>query len=119
MQEKLEKVLEVKFFANESGNEPVREWLKELPIEEKKSIGRDIATVQYEWPIGKPLVDNLGNGLWEVRTKLKNKIARIIFLINDGKMILLHGFIKKTQKTPKPDLDLANKRAKTFFRGNK
>ncbi len=116
MKEKLVKVLEVKFFATLNGTEPVREWLFELSIADRKIIGQDILTVQYEWPIGKPLVDNLGKGLWEVRIKLDNRIARIIFIIDKKLMVLLHGFIKKSQKTPKIDLELANKRVKEYAR---
>lgn len=54
-----------------------------------------------------------GNGLWEVRSKLRGgKISRVIFTEAHGSMVLLHGFIKKSQKTPKQDLDLAHKRKK-------
>ena len=71
--------------------------------------------VQYCWPIGKPLVGNLGNGLWEVRSQLPDRIARVIFCVDAGTMVLLHGFIKKTQKTPKWELDLALKRKKQLI----
>jgi len=83
-----------------------------LPKEERKIIGEDVLKVQYCWPIGKPLVDGLGRGLWEVRSRLETRIARVIFYVEDGKMILLHGFIKQTQKTPQQDIDLALKRKK-------
>ncbi len=77
------------------------EWLKDLVRLIKKLIGEDIKTVQYGWPLGMPLVGNLGQGLWEVRTKISNKrIARIIFFIDDNTMVLINGFIKKTQKIP-------------------
>jgi phage-related protein len=75
-----EKPLQVKFFRQDSGREPVREWLKDLPPEERKVIGEDIKTVQWGWPIGMPLVRPLGEGLFEVRSKLTNRIARVIFL---------------------------------------
>lgn len=106
------KKLDVKFFKTSSGNEPVREWLLSLSKQERAIIGEEILKVQYCWPIGKPIVDNLGNGMWEVRIKLHDKIARVLFYINQRDMILLNGFIKKTQKTPKPELDLALKRKK-------
>ncbi len=106
------KKLEVLFFATETGNEPVREWLLSLARDERKTIGEDILKVQYCWPIGKPLVGTLGNGLWEVRSRLVGRISRVIFCVEDQTMILLHGFIKKTQKTPKHELDLATKRKK-------
>ena len=81
-----------------------------MPDAEKRSIGEDIAYVQYKWPIGKPRVDHISGPIWEVRSNLGNRIARTLFAVADGEMILLHGFIKKTQKTPKADLDLAKKR---------
>ena len=76
---KAERPLKVVFFKTEAGNEPVREWLKGLSKEDCKVIGTDILTVQYAWPIGKPLVDNLGDGIWEVRSRLDNRIARTLF----------------------------------------
>jgi phage-related protein len=108
------KKLDVRFFASLSGAEPVREWLLSLSKQDKAIIGEDILKVQYSWPIGKPLVDNLGNGLWEVRSRLNDRIARVIFFIFEKKMILLHGFIKKTQKTPIQELEIALKRKKLF-----
>ncbi len=104
------KKLDVRFFCTNTGNEPVREWLITLSKEDKKIIGDDILKVQFCWPLGKPLVDNLGEGLWEVRSRLNDRIARVIFYIVGNKMILLHGFIKKTQKTPRQELELAKKR---------
>jgi phage-related protein len=98
------------FFRTERGNEPVREWLLSLARNDRKAIGSDILKVQYTWPIGKPLVGNLGNGLWEVRSSLEDRIARVIFCLDAKRMILLHGFIKKTQKTPKQVLYLALRR---------
>ncbi len=108
--------LEVYFFLSETGAEPVRDWLRELSPADKKTIGEDIKTVQFGWPLGMPLVDHLGGDIWEVRTRLNRRIARMLFANEDGKMILLHGFIKKDQKTPKPDLDLAKNRLKQLRR---
>ncbi len=104
------KPLNVKFFKQTSGKEPVREWLKSLPSADRKLIGEDIKTVQWSWPLGMPLVRNLKDGLWEVRTDLENRIARVIFCTKDGNIVLLHGIIKKTQKTPKEDIALAKRR---------
>jgi phage-related protein len=104
--------LDAMFFKTDQGNEPVREWLLSLPKAERKMIGDDVLKVQYCWPIGKPLVGNLGHGLWEVRCGLGDRIARIIFCVEGSAMVLLHGFIKKTQKTPKQELELAVKRMK-------
>jgi phage-related protein len=105
-----ERQLDAVFFKTDVGNEPVREWLRLLPKGERKTIGEDVLKVQYCWPMGKPLVDNLGNGMWEVRSRLEDRIARVIFCVEGRTMVLLHGFIKKTQKTPKHELDLAVKR---------
>ena len=112
---KAERPLKVVFFKTETGNEPVREWLKELSKEDCKVIGTDILTVQYAWPVGKPLVDNLGDGIWEVRSRLDNRIARTLFAVVDEEIVLLHGFIKKQQRTPQDELDLAKKRKKQYL----
>jgi len=109
---KAKRQLDVVFFRTAGGTEPVRDWLLSLNKAERKIIGDDILKVQYCWPIGRPLVGNLGDGLWEVRSRLANRIARTIFYLETHTMVLLHGFIKKTQKTPKKDLDLAIARKK-------
>jgi phage-related protein len=111
---KAERPLKVVFFKTDTGNEPVREWLKELSKEDCKVIGADILTVQYVWPAGKPLVDHLGDGLWEVRSRLDNRIARTLFVVVDQEIVLLHGFIKKQQKAPKDELELAKKRKRQY-----
>lgn len=103
-------VLAVRFFREGSGNEPVREWLQALPAEERREIGADIRAVQLSWPIGMPVVGHLGDDIWEVRTRLSNRIARVLFVLEQDEMILLHGFIKKDRKTPKPELELARQR---------
>jgi phage-related protein len=107
------KRLPARFYRTDSGREPVREWLKELSLEDRKVIGEDIKDVEFAWPIGMPLVRSLGNELWEVRSSLpRGRIARVIFGVERGGMVLLHGFMKKTQKTPQQDIDLALKRKK-------
>lgn len=105
-----ERKLDAVFFRTEQGTEPVRESLLTLSKAERKTIGDDVLKVQYCWPIGKPLVDNLGSGLWEVRSRLGDRIARVIFCVDGQTMVLLNGFVKKTRKTPKRELDLAAKR---------
>jgi len=77
---------------------------------EKRTIGEDVKTVQFGWPLGMPLVRKLEPGLWEIRSNLPSGIARIVFTIQDNAMILLHGFIKKSRKTPLDDLQLARQR---------
>jgi phage-related protein len=105
------KRLPARFYRSDSGREPVREWLKGLELEDRKAIGEDIKDVEFSWPIGMPLVRSIGRELWEVRSRLpRSRIARVIFCTEPDCMVLLHGFIKKTQKTPKHDIDLALKR---------
>jgi phage-related protein len=106
-----EKIVPARFYQTETGNEPVREWLKQLEASDRKIVGADIKTVEYGWPIGMPTCRSMRKGLYEVRSDLPSgKIARVLFCIYEEKMILLHGFIKKTQKTSAQDLDLALKR---------
>jgi phage-related protein len=104
----------VKFFATEAGSEPAREFLQELPKNERIILGEDIKAAQWSNPWRKPIVDSLGKGLWEVRSTLPNTIARILFFEYDGTMILLHGFKKKTQQTPTDIIKLANSRKKLY-----
>jgi phage-related protein len=104
----MDKKITVLFYRTTVGNEPVREWLLGLDEIDRKIIGIDIKTVEYGWPIGMPVSRPLGKGLYEVRSNISNKrIARVIFAIVDHYMILLNGFVKKTQKTPKEETDLA------------
>jgi phage-related protein len=110
------------FFRTDAGGEPLRDWLKSLPLEQdRKRIGEDIKTVEFGWPIGMPVCRPLGDGVYEVRTSLaQNRIARVLFYIDKkGRMVLLHGFIKKTQKTPDEDLDLARQNKNKHQRGLK
>lgn len=108
-----DKKLKVAFYRSRTGAEPVREWLKGLPVEDRQILGRDLRLVELGWPIGMPLCRPLGGGLWEVRSTLaSNRIARVIFCAMGGYMVLLHGFIKKTQKTPDTELNLARTRQK-------
>lgn len=109
-------ILEVNFYSTEQGNEPVRGWLKSLSAFDKKRIGEDVKTVQFGWPLGMPLVKHLDGDIWEVRVNLSTSIARVLFALNGGSMVLIHGFIKKQQKTLKSDLDLAKDRAKKLRR---
>ncbi|HEV2329970.1 MAG TPA: type II toxin-antitoxin system RelE/ParE family toxin [Verrucomicrobiae bacterium] len=110
-----ERPLNVVFFQTATGHEPVREWLRGLPKEDRKAIGADILSVQYAWPVGKPLVDNLGDGIWEIRSRLPNRIARTLFAVADEEIVLLHGFIKKQQQTPQQELALARKRKREYL----
>jgi phage-related protein len=107
------------FFRTETGREPVRDWLQELPKGERKIIGIDIMTVQFRWPLGMPLVAHIGSGIWEVRSQLPTRIARTLFFVHEREIILLHGFIKKTRKTPKEDRALALKRKNAYLKSAK
>jgi phage-related protein len=101
------------FYRTPGGTEPVRDWLKSLPSEDRRLIGQDIATVEYGWPVGMPVCRSLGLGLWEVRSDLhRNRTARVLFCISQDRMVLLHGFMKKTRQTPDADVSLARKRMK-------
>lgn len=107
------KRLPARFYRSDSGREPVREWLRKLDPVDRKTLGEDIKDVEFSWPVGMPLVRPLGQGLWEVRSNLSGgRIARVIFTEEYGSMVLLHAFMKKTQATPKQDIDLALKRKK-------
>jgi phage-related protein len=106
------------FFRTEAGREPVREWLRDLTKKERRIIGVDIMTVQFRWPLGMPLVRNLGSGIWEVRSKLPTRIARILFFVHEEEIVLLHGFIKKTRKTPTEDRALALQRKNAYLKNS-
>ena len=112
----VEPILDIRFYATDLGTEPVREWLKLLPAVDRKVIGEDMKTVQFGWPLGMPLVRSMGGGIWEVRIRLENRIARVLFVLDGSTMVLLHGFIKKTQATSQSDLDLAKDRLKQLRR---
>ncbi len=110
-------VLTVVFYRAESGNEPVREWFKELSREDKRKIGEDLKTAQLGWPLGMPLIRKIQKDLWEVRTALDSGIARVFFTVDGEYMILLHGFIKKSQKIPQHELKTALVRLGQYRRG--
>jgi phage-related protein len=107
--------ISVAFYRTPAGTEVVRNWLRGLAAEDRNAIGQDLMRVQYRWPVGMPLCRALGEGLWEVRSELPSaRIARVLFSIRKGKILLLHGFIKKTPKTPPEELALARKRDREF-----
>ncbi|MDO8721711.1 MAG: type II toxin-antitoxin system RelE/ParE family toxin [Syntrophales bacterium] len=105
-----EPILSVKFFRTEAANEPVREFLCDLPPRDRKVIGTDIKEVQFGWPLGMPLVKKMEKDLWEVRSHIEGRIARVLFTVIEKQMVLLHAFIKKSQKTPQSDLNTAKAR---------
>jgi phage-related protein len=109
------------FYRTETGNEPVRQWLKAMAREDRRLIGEDIKTVEFGWPIGMPACRPMGGGLHEVRTNLSgNRIARVFFYVDlRQRMVLLHGILKKTQATPESDLNLARRNKRLHEEGLK
>jgi phage-related protein len=109
----MDKRISATFYKTPAGNEPVREWLKELDKDDRRIIGEDIKTVEEGWPVGMPVAKKLDTKLYEVRSNISDKrIARVLFTIVGNLMVLLSGFIKKTQTTPKSEIDLAKQRMK-------
>jgi phage-related protein len=105
----------VVFYRTRGGIEVVRDWLRSLDDPDRGIVGQDLMRVQYRWPVGMPLCRALGDGLWEVRSNLpRNRIARVLFGLHQGRIVALHGFIKKTRKTPSEDLALARRRQREF-----
>ncbi|HSS48817.1 MAG TPA: type II toxin-antitoxin system RelE/ParE family toxin [Thermoanaerobaculia bacterium] len=102
--------MRVVFYRTQAGNEPVRQWLKDMEREDRKVLGEDVKTAQYGWPLGMPLIRKLEPGLWEVRSRLPQGIARVLFTVSERTMVLLHGFVKKSQKTPPEELRTARQR---------
>jgi phage-related protein len=105
------KRLPAAFYQTSAGGQPVRDWLRGLSTEDRKAIGDDIRTVEFGWPIGMPICRPMGDGLFEVRTNLAGgRIARVLLAVEQGQAVLLHGFIKKSQKTPQRELRTAKTR---------
>ena len=101
------------FYRSSGGKEPVREWLKALDAPDRLAVGQDLMRAQWRWPVGMPLCRGMGQGLWEIRTELPSKrIARVLLSLDEGALVALHAFIKKTQKTPDDELALARRRQK-------
>ena len=115
--EKAPRKIDLVFFRSDSGSEPVREWLKDLDEAERRAIGTDLLRAQWRWPVGMPLCRPMGKGLWEVRTDLpRNRTSRVLICFYRDRLVALHGFMKKTRKTPDEDLALARKRQKELER---
>lgn len=103
----------VRFYRSAAGSEPALEWLRSLNREDRRAIGLDLMRVQLGWPVGMPLVRSLKGGLWEMRSRLPSqRIARLTLCFHQNNLVVLHGFIKKTQKTPMEELALAKRRMK-------
>lgn len=105
------KKIDLVFYRTTAGNEPVRDWLSGLDPAGRRAVGFDLHRVQFGWPVGMPLVRPMGKGLFECRTDLPDgMIARVLFCFHDGELYALHGFIKKSKRTPPEDLKIARKR---------
>jgi phage-related protein len=115
MAEEPPRKIPVVFYRTRGGLEVVRDWLRDLDTADRHAIGQDLMRVQYRWPVGMPLCRSLGGGLWEVRSALPaNRIARVLFSVHRDRIVALHGFIKKSRKTPDQDLTLARRRKREF-----
>jgi phage-related protein len=105
------KPMPLAFWRASSGREPVREWLQTMAQSDRAVIGADLRAIQFGWPIGMPLVRKLADAVWEARSSLPSKReARLLFTANEDQIVVLHGFIKKAQKTPRGEIELAQKR---------
>lgn len=105
------------FYQELTERQPVNEWIKKLDRHEQETITQDLKTLQLRWPMGLPLVKALGSGFWELRSTFKTRIARSIFIVIQGHIIILHSFIKKTQKIPPNEMAIARKRLKALNDG--
>ena len=106
----MDRPIPVVFFQLDSGREPVRDWIKGLDRQNRKLVGEDIKTLQFGWPLGMPVARKVAEDLWELRSRLKTGIARTFFTVYAGHIVLVHGYVKKTQKTPTKDLAVAKRR---------
>ena len=107
----------VLFYQTPGGNDVVLNWIRSFDASDRRVIGEDLRTVQIGFPLGLPLCRNLGDGLWEVRSALpsKREVRLIFFQSRTPKaLVIVHGFIKKTQTTPIADLNLARNRMREF-----
>ncbi len=105
-----EPILRVAFYASEGGRESVREWLRELDRSDWRTIGADLETAQFGWPMGMPLIRQLDADLWEVRSRLRDGVARTVFTVEGHTMVILQAFVKKRAKAPEVELDVARRR---------
>jgi phage-related protein len=107
-------MFEVVFYRTDAGSEPALDWFKSLPPGDRQIVGADLRTLQIGFPMGMPLCRSLGDGLWELRSTLPKRIARVVFFTDGGTFVVLHGFIKKSQKTPNEELDVARARKRVY-----
>ncbi len=112
------KRLPASFYRTAGGNSPVLEWVRNFGSADRRAIGEAIAVAEFGWPVGMPVCRRLEGetGLWEIRVNIsQRRIARLIFGIVEGRMVIVHGFVKKTRKTPDRDKQLARRRMKEVW----
>lgn len=107
----------VVFYRDEQGNSPVRDFLRTLDEEAQQSIGWAIEQLRLRNVTARqPLVRHLEGKLWELRRESKTNIYRVIYFFFTGRrIVLLHGFQKKTQRTPRQELTIAQTRYSAFI----
>ena len=104
------------FYRTPTGADVVLEWLRKLPDDDRNVVGQDMRRVQFQWPVGMPICRPLGDGLWEVRSSLpSSRIARVLFCFTEGRLLALHAFIKKTERTPDAELQIGRRRKHEFM----
>jgi phage-related protein len=108
------------FFKTQNGKEPVRVWVNGFKKQQREAISTDMLFVVTHFPNvpKKGMICKLSGyeDIWEIRIRLTNKTQiRILFLVHDSNIVFLHGFIKKSKKTPKKELDLANRRKREYL----
>ncbi|MBP5448323.1 MAG: type II toxin-antitoxin system RelE/ParE family toxin [Treponema sp.] len=111
--------LEVVFYETEQKNQPCRDFLLALSKDDRREVGADIFAAQKGFPLGLPLCRKMETDLWEIRSTVSDGICRVFFTVDGDTMILLHGFKKKSQKTPKKEIDIAENRLKDYKERNK
>lgn len=89
-----------RFYRTDTGSEPGRVWLLSLDAEDRRIVGKDIATVEFGWPVGMPVCRPLRGGLFEVRSTIRSGRveARTYFAIEQDVMVLLHGVVGKQRQ---------------------
>jgi phage-related protein len=105
----------VRFYETPSGRPVILEWLRSFDKPDRAILGFDLKRVQFGFPMGLPLCRSLGGGLWEVRSSLSGnrEVLMVFFHETQQKMlVVVHGFIKKSQKTPQADIEIASRRMK-------
>ncbi len=107
----------VEFYEDSNGKKPIEEFLLTLDIKMRAKILGLLQILQEKGnQLREPYSKHLEDGIFEIRGKVGTDITRVLyFFYFDGKIILTNGFIKKTQKTPKKEIQLAKKRRDDYI----